>query len=73
MKNRILAISTSQATFKQGDQKITKKLPNLSKDSPKSHKVKKGQNIYIKAEFESPKHLHQTNLETFKYLQQTMF
>jgi hypothetical protein len=34
---------------------------------------KKGQNIYNKAQFESPKHLHQTTFETLKYLQQTMF
>jgi hypothetical protein len=37
----------------QGDQKIRKKLPNFSKNSPKSCKVKKGQNIYNKAQFES--------------------
>jgi len=35
--------------------------------------VKKGQNIYNKAQFESLKHLHQTTFETLKYLQQTMF
>jgi hypothetical protein len=33
----------------------------------------KGQNIYNKALFESPKHLHQTTFETLQYLQQTMF
>jgi hypothetical protein len=31
----------------------------------------KSQNILIKSQFESPK--HQTNFETSKYLQQTMF
>jgi hypothetical protein len=36
-------------------------------------KSKNGQNIYIKAQFESPKYLHQTTFETIKYLQQTMF
>jgi hypothetical protein len=36
-------------------------------------KSKKGQNIYNKAQFENPKHLHQTTFETLKYLQQTMF
>jgi len=35
-------------------------------------KSKKGQNIYNKAQFESPKHLQQTTFETLKYLQQTM-
>jgi hypothetical protein len=58
---------------KQGDQKTRKKSPNFSKNIPKSCKVKKGQNIYNKAQFESPKHLHQTAFETLKYLQQTMF
>jgi hypothetical protein len=36
-------------------------------------KSKKGQNYYNEAQFESPKHLHQTAFETLKYLQQTMF
>jgi hypothetical protein len=34
--------------------------------------VQNCQNIYIKAEFESPKHLHQTTFEALEYLQQTM-
>jgi len=34
---------------------------------------KKCQNIYIKAQFESPKHLHQTTFEIKTYLQQTQF
>jgi len=42
----------------QGDQKISKtNSPYFSKNSPKSHQVKKGQNIYNKAHLESPKHL----------------
>ncbi len=41
--------------------------------APKSCQVKKGQNIYNKAQFESPKHLHQTTFKTLKCLQQTMF
>ncbi len=36
-------------------------------------KSKKGQNIYNKTQFQSPKHLPQTTFETLKYLQQTMF
>jgi hypothetical protein len=50
-----------------------KKLPKFSMISPKSSQVKKGQNIYNKAQFESPKHQHQTTFETLKYLQPTMF
>jgi hypothetical protein len=56
----------------QGDQKIRKKIAKFFKKSPKSCQVKKGQNIYNKALFESPKHLHQTTFETLKYLQQTI-
>jgi len=36
-------------------------------------KSKKGQNIYSKAQFENPKHLHRTTFKTLKYVQQTMF
>jgi len=36
-------------------------------------KSKQGQNIYNKAQFESPKHLHQTTYKTLIYLQQIMF
>jgi hypothetical protein len=50
-----------------------KNLPNFSKSSPNGLQVKKDQNIYNKAQFENPKHLHQTTFETLKYLQQTMF
>jgi len=53
----------------QGDQKMRKNLPNFSKIAQKVAKSKKGQNIYNKAQFESPKHLNQTFFETFK----TMF
>ncbi len=35
--------------------------------------VAKPKKIYIKAQFETLKHLHQTTLETLKCLQQTMF
>jgi hypothetical protein len=52
---------------------LEKKLPNFSKNSPKSHQVKKGQNIYNKAQFENPKHLHQTTLETLKYYNKPCF
>jgi hypothetical protein len=50
-----------------------KNLANFSKSSQKSVQVKNVLNIYIKAQFESPKHLHQTTFETLKYVQQTMF
>jgi hypothetical protein len=53
--------------------RFEKKLPNFSKSSSKSLQRKKGQNIYNKAQYESPKHLHQTTFEILKYLQQTMF
>jgi hypothetical protein len=46
--------------YAQGDQKIRKKLTIFSKNSPKSHQIKKEQNIYNKAQFESPKQLHQS-------------
>jgi hypothetical protein len=51
----------------QGDQKFGKKLPNFLKIAKKVARSKKGQNIYIKALFESPKHLQQTTFETLKY------
>jgi hypothetical protein len=51
----------------QGDQKVRKKIhPIFQKVAQKVSKSKK-------AQFESPKHLHQTIIETLKYLQQTMF
>jgi hypothetical protein len=53
--------------------RLEKKLPNYSISRPKSLQVKKGPNIYNKAQFESPKHLHQSTFETLKCLQQTMF
>ncbi len=54
-------------------QKVRKNFAQFFKNSPKSLQVKKGQNIYNKARFESPKHLHQTTFEILKLLQQTMF
>ncbi len=62
--------SDSILIYLQGDQTIT---IFFSKNSPKSHQVKKGQNICNKAQFQSPKHLHETTFETLKYPQQTMF
>jgi hypothetical protein len=58
----------------QSDQTIRKKkMPKFSKNSPKSLQVKKGQNIYNKAQFENPKHLHQTTFKTLKYLSTTAY
>ncbi len=37
--------------------------------SHRNCQAKKGQNIYNKAQFESPKYLHQTTFETLKYWQ----
>jgi hypothetical protein len=42
------------------------------KVAPKVSQVN-GQNIYNKAQFESPKHQHQITFDTLKNLQQTMF
>ncbi len=57
----------------QCDHKIDKKLPNFWEKWPKQSLSQKRQNIYIKAQLESPKDLHQTTFETFKYLQQNIF
>jgi hypothetical protein len=40
--------------------RLVKKIAKFFKNSPKSCQVKKGQNIYNKAQFENPKHLQQT-------------
>jgi hypothetical protein len=48
--------------------RLEKKLPNFSKNSPKSCQVKKRPK-YNKAQFENPKKLHQTTFKTLKYLQ----
>jgi hypothetical protein len=53
----------------QSDQTIRKKICQIFQRIAQSHQVKKGQNIYNKAQFENPKHLHQTTFKTFKYLQ----
>jgi hypothetical protein len=47
--------------------RFEKKIAQFFKKSPSQ----KGQNINNKAQFEWPKHLHQTTFETLKYLQQT--
>jgi hypothetical protein len=59
--------------WEQGDQKVRKKLTQFFKKYPKKSLGKNGQKIYNKAQFENPKHLHQTTSKTLKYLQQTMF
>ncbi len=53
--------------------KFEKEFAQFFKISPRLLQVKKGQNIYNKAQFENPKHLHQITFETLKYLQQIMF
>jgi hypothetical protein len=58
-----------KATQRDCDQvtrRLEKNLPNFSKKSPKSCQVKKSQNINNKAQFENPKHLHQTTFKTLK-------
>jgi hypothetical protein len=44
--------------------RLVKKLPFFQNNSPKSCQVKKGQNIYNKAQFESQKHLQPTTFAT---------
>jgi hypothetical protein len=48
--------------------RLLKNLQFFSKSSPNSLQAKKRQNIYNKAQYESPKHLHQTTLETLKHV-----
>ncbi len=45
----------------------------MPKSRPNSPQANKCINIHNKAQFGSPKHLHQATFETSKYLQQTMF
>ncbi len=59
-----------EESWNQGDQKIRKKMRQIYQIiAQKVAKSKKGQNIYNKAQFESPKHLHQTIFKTLKYQQ----
>ncbi len=59
---------------RQSDQMMRKKIRQIfQRIAQKVAKSKKGKNIYKKAQFENPKHLHQTTFKTLKYLQQTMF
>jgi len=44
-------------------------MPICWKSDQKQSPSQKGQNMYIKARFDNPKHLHQTTLETLKYQQ----
>jgi hypothetical protein len=55
-----------------GWQKIGENYQKFGKSSQNSCKAKKCQNIYTKAQFESPKHLHQITFEPLKRSQQTM-
>jgi hypothetical protein len=52
----------------QGGQKIWgENLPIFWKTSPNNNEAIRFQNIYVKAQFENPKHVHQTTFETLKY------
>jgi len=73
MTSKFLPLLAVKNCYLQGDQKIWKTFAHFLKSSTKSLQGKKGQSICNKAQFESPKHLHQTTFETLKYLQQTMF
>ncbi len=46
--------------------RLEKNCQFFSKIAPKVAESKKGQNIYYKGQFESPKHLQQTTFETLK-------
>jgi hypothetical protein len=50
----------------------SEKFPKFLQSSPNSLRTKKGQNIYSKAQFESPNQKRQTTFETLNYVQQTM-
>jgi hypothetical protein len=43
-----------------------KKIAQFIKKWPKQSPIQKDENIYIKAHFESPNHVHQTTFETLK-------
>jgi len=46
---------------------------NLERVAKTVAKLKKAQSIIIKAQYESPKHLHKPSSKLFKYLKQTTF
>jgi hypothetical protein len=52
----------------QGDQKIREKIVKILEKLAKTVTKQKYLH-YIKAQFKSPKHLHQTTFEPLKYLQ----
>jgi hypothetical protein len=56
--------------YHQGDRRFGKKIAQFFKKVAQtvSKPRPKGQNIFNKSQFESPKHLHQTTFETLKYL-----
>jgi hypothetical protein len=72
-KNTFIDNYTSTYPKDRVTRRLEKNCQIFQRIAQKSCQVKKGQNIYNKAQFESPKHLHQTTFETLKYLQQTMF
>jgi hypothetical protein len=71
-QTRVIYIRVKLMVLFRVTRRLEKNSQNFSKNGPKIHQVKKGQNICYKAQFENPKHLHQTTLKTLKYLQQTM-
>jgi hypothetical protein len=46
--------------------RFEKKIDPIIQKVAKTPSKQKSQNIYIEAQFESPKHLHQTTFETLK-------
>ncbi len=58
----------------QGDRMIGGEIAKILEKVAKTvAKTKKCQNIFNKAQFESPKHLHQDPSKPLKYTQQTIF
>jgi hypothetical protein len=63
-----------QYLYNTGPRRLENKFTNFFKKLPKKlPSQNKGQNIYNKAQFDSPKDPQQTTFETSKYLQQTAY
>jgi hypothetical protein len=69
----VIAFTCSAVAIRVTRRLVKKNRPNYRKSSPNSCQIKKCQNIFIKAQFESQKHLHQTPSKLLKYPEQTIF
>jgi hypothetical protein len=69
-----LSLTSQQNLPTPGRQEDWKKIhPNVGKSSQNCCQIKKCKNIFIKAQFKNPKHLHQTPSKLLKCPQQTIF